>query len=145
MEDTRGKEDVGGQPVQRGLYWVYWIEYSIFSALGQPEDGARPTGRFDKGGLLADVTSPSDVSPRYEPPTQPNHRTTSPAQRIITIYLWILRSTCARCDWQSSSSRRSVHATDRPIFQSLSSIMRRAPTGGTLCFNYWTRVEPTPL
>lgn len=46
---------------------MYWIGVdSIFSALGQPEDGARPTGRFDKGGLLADVTTPSDVSPRHD-------------------------------------------------------------------------------
>lgn len=80
VEGTRNGRRTGMARPERGLYWVYWIEYSIFSAFGQPEDGARPTGRFDKGELLAAVTSPSDVSPRYEPiPFHPSG--------IITIYL----------------------------------------------------------
>lgn len=66
VEGTRIGRCAGVGRCKRGLYWVYWIEYSRFSTLGQPEDGARPTGRFDKGDLLADVTSPSDVSSRYE-------------------------------------------------------------------------------
>lgn len=64
--DVGAKEDVSCIEVQ-------WIGYSIFSALGRPEDQrwfarapARPTGRSDKSGLLAEsVTSTgflSDVS-----------------------------------------------------------------------------------
>lgn len=34
---------------------MYWIDYSIFSGFGRPEDRARPTGRFDKDCLLGYV------------------------------------------------------------------------------------------
>lgn len=35
---------------------MYWIEYSIYSALHRAEEATRPTEKFDKGDLLADAT-----------------------------------------------------------------------------------------
>lgn len=75
VEETRnGTANRGRFVPGEGYIGCIGLEYSIFSALGQPEDGARPTGRFDKGGLLADVTTPSDVSPRYDTPLAPHPR-----------------------------------------------------------------------
>ena len=103
VEETRnGTANRGRFVPGEGYIGCIGLEYSIFSALGQPEDGARPTGRFDKGGLLADVTTPSDVSPRYDTPLAPHPRFfPSSAPRLLRFTL------------ESASLRHATHPRER--------------------------------
>lgn len=77
--NERGSESGMIRGEGEGYIGCIGSECSIFSGLGRPEDGARPTGRFDKGGLLAAVTSPSRSATRYAPPSFDS--------TIVTIHL----------------------------------------------------------